>query len=176
MTMSSSILIFLFLVITLIFLPETNASYAIVTGASSGIGKSLATEAAKRGYDVVLAARRKSTLTELANEIKQLYKVDAIISVVDLTTNEGINTLRKETSKLDISTIFINAGFAYSGFVTSQPQENIENMIDLNIKSTTILSNLYASDFKAKGSGKILITSSFSPINLCQQFFLFCHQ
>jgi len=139
--------------------------YAIITGASSGIGRALALESASHGYNVVLAARREDMLLTLQEEIKEKHKVDAIVSVVDLEQTEGVMKLRKDTANLDVQVLVANAGFAWSGQMTDQPFLNLASMVSLNMQSTAHLASLYGFDFAARGSGKIMLTSSLTALS-----------
>ena len=93
-------------------------SWAVVTGASSGIGRSIALEAAARGYNVVVAARRKDALTALVNEIKDIHGVEARAVVVDLANERGASRLHRATSTRRIAPIELvvaNAGSSRVG-------------------------------------------------------------
>lgn len=77
-------------------LPTTLRKTALITGASSGIGKALAFEFAKDGYDVVLAARSIEKMKSLANELHSHFKVNVIVISADLEINGGATTLHAD--------------------------------------------------------------------------------
>ncbi|GMI36709.1 hypothetical protein TeGR_g2061, partial [Tetraparma gracilis] len=155
----------LLLLLLLLAAHTARAEYAIVTGASSGIGRALALAAAQEGYDVVLCARRESALLALSDVIRTTHQRATVIVPTDLSTSAGIDTLLHTTASLDVSTIFVNAGFAWSdGSLSDQPTASIEEMVNLNIMSSSKLASLYGSVFKERGSGKIMITSSLTAL------------
>jgi short-subunit dehydrogenase len=142
------------------------ASYAIITGASSGIGRALSLEAANKDYSVVLAARRGDELQALKKEIEETHgNLDVVTVACDLGTSEGIDKLRRATAELDdVQVLFANAGFAWSGSLVEQDVSNIEDMVALNVLAVTKLSRLYGADFAARGSGAIMLTSSLTAV------------
>ena len=111
----------------------------LITGASSGIGKSLALEFAKQGYDLVLVARSKDALEEVKIEIGNLVQVE--ICVLDLTILENCKLLHNQYSDIDI--LVNNAGFGLFGEFSTTSLEKELQMIDLNIKALHVLMKLY---------------------------------
>jgi NADPH:quinone reductase-like Zn-dependent oxidoreductase len=93
------------LLLLLLAAHTARAEYAIVTGASSGIGRALALAAAAQGYDVVLCARRESALLALSDVIRTTHQRATVIVPTDLSTSAGIDTLLHTTASLDVSTI-----------------------------------------------------------------------
>ncbi|MBN8234605.1 SDR family oxidoreductase [Halobacillus kuroshimensis] len=109
---------------------------AVITGASSGIGKAIAHSLAEQGAHVVLAARRAERLQELADEITSQYHVEAKVVETDVTKREDVENLVKETKdafgRLDI---FINnAGVMLLSFLKNDHVDEWEQMVDVNIK------------------------------------------
>ncbi|WP_027954349.1 SDR family oxidoreductase [Halobacillus kuroshimensis] len=109
---------------------------AVITGASSGIGKAIAHSLAEQGAHVVLAARRAERLRELADEITSQYHVEAKVVETDVTKREDVENLVKETKdafgRLDI---FINnAGVMLLSFLKNDHVDEWEQMVDVNIK------------------------------------------
>ena len=86
--------------------------WAVVTGASSGIGRAIALEAAARGYAVAVAARRMPQLDALVDEIKAAHGVEALAVPVDLSTAAGAKTLHAATETLAVRLVFANAGLS----------------------------------------------------------------
>lgn len=130
----------------------------LITGATSGIGRSMAFEFAKRGYRLILVARNRQALTELAKKINTKVKVLAL----DLSTAENCFLLYKKTKKIDIDIVINNAGFGTFGEFYKTNLNNELNLIDLNIKAVHILTKLYLRDFKQKNRGYILNTASLA--------------
>lgn len=131
---------------------------ALITGAGSGIGRDLAIELAKRGYDLIIVSRRKDKLLE----IKEMLNVDVQVISLDLSKKENCYYLFNHLENQDIDILINNAGFGYLGEFTDMKTDKIENMIDLNVTSLTILFNLFLGEFKKRDKGYILNVASSS--------------
>lgn len=133
--------------------------YALVTGASSGIGKEIAKTLAKKGYDLIITARREERLKQLKEEIEKETKSKVITKVCDLTNAENINNLHKECSEYDVNVVVNNAGFGVIGFFNETDIEKEIKMIDTNITALYILTKLFTKSMK---KGHILNVSSLA--------------
>ena len=135
---------------------------ALITGASSGIGKELAIIHAKNGGDLVLVARREDKLNELKQELEEQYKVAITIIAKDLSDLNTPNQIYDEIKKLgiEIEYLFNNAGFGALGKFHEIDLNRQISMINLNVTSLTALTHLFLPDFIKRNSGKILNTSS----------------
>lgn len=129
---------------------------ALVTGASSGIGKEMAIVLSDMGYDLILVARRKKRLESLQ---KKLPGKTTIITM-DLSTPVNCMKLYDKVKKEDIEVVVNNAGFGIFGDFTKTNLDKELDMIDTNIKATHILTKLFLKDFKDKDSGYILNVAS----------------
>ena len=134
----------------------------LITGASSGIGRALAHEHAKRGRDVVIVARREKELNELAEELRSQYGVQVRVIVKDLTAREANQEIYDEieAAGIDIDYLFNNAGYGGHGKFHERQLSKDLNMIDLNIKALVELTHLFLNDMVSRGKGKILQVSS----------------
>lgn len=130
----------------------------LITGASSGIGKSLALEFAKYGYDLVLVARNRDKLEEVKNEICSSVIVD--IYSTDLMDIDNCKKLYSRYSDIDI--LINNAGFGLFGEFIDVSLEKEMEMIDTNIKAMHCLMKLYLSDMVKRDSGIILNVASIA--------------
>lgn len=129
---------------------------ALITGASSGIGKEMAIYLSELGCDLILAARDKDKLEELQKELKT--KVQII--VIDLANEKKIKDLYMIVKNENIDILINNAGFGLFG-----DYENVDlltelNMIDVNVKAVHILTRMFLRDFAKKNSGYILNVAS----------------
>ena len=90
--------------------------YALVTGASKGIGKAIATRLAKQGYDLLLIARSENLLGDLSKELQEKYKVKILIIGVDLLTDGAVDQISRkiESEQLPIQILVNNAGYGLS--------------------------------------------------------------
>ena len=139
---------------------------ALVTGASSGIGEEFARQLAKRGYDVVIVARRRDRLDKLANELKE-GGVEAEVIAADLSRPEGVAAVAERLEKGDIGVLVNNAGFGTSGEFTQLPIDRELQEIDLNIRALTQISHVGLAQMKQRGAGSIInvaSTGAYQPV------------
>jgi short-subunit dehydrogenase len=125
---------------------------ALITGASSGIGKEMAKILSHKGYDLILVARRKKRLEELKKELPTKVK----IITLDISSTFNCMKLKKE----DIDIIINNAGFGLLGEFSETNIDKELDMIDTNIKAVHILTKLFLQDFILRDKGYILNVSS----------------
>lgn len=125
---------------------------ALITGASSGIGRDMAYYIASLGHDLILVARREERL----EEIKKNVSVNVKIIVLDLLVEENVFKLYKQVEKEEIDILINNAGFGLFGNFTKTDLHRELEMIDLNIKTYHILTKLFLSDFVDRDRGYIL--------------------
>lgn len=129
---------------------------ALITGASSGIGRELAVKLSENGYSLILAARRGDRL----NETSRLLKSPAEIITIDLSSEENCISLYEKCRAKNIDVLVNNAGFGYFGNFRETELDRELEMIDLNVKAVHILTKLFLRDFAERGSGKILNVAS----------------
>jgi len=129
---------------------------ALVTGASSGIGKEIAKYLDSLGYELILVSRDKERLENVASSLKNKSK----IIVMDLRKIDDIKSLYVLVKNDDIDVLINNAGFGlYGNFSESDLGRELE-MIDLNVKAYHILTKLFLKDMKKKNKGYILNVAS----------------
>ena len=133
---------------------------ALITGASSGIGKDMAKVMASKGYNLAIVARNEEKLKKLANELEKQYKVKVETIAMDLSNEDNCKELHKRVQNVDI--LINNAGFGDCGNFTKTSLQKEINMIQTNIIAYHILTKLYLIDMKAKGEGKILNVASIA--------------
>ncbi|MEX1212553.1 MAG: SDR family oxidoreductase [Balneolaceae bacterium] len=147
----------------------TQPTTALVTGASSGIGKELAREHARRGGNLILVARRKEMLEALKQELLNDYP-SLTIDVLDMDLSKPgsatrlVQHLREHDQSIDI--LINNAGFGVFGPFLENDWASVENMLQLNITTLTELSRLLAPAMVRRGYGRILnvaSTAAFQP-------------
>lgn len=129
---------------------------ALITGASSGLGADFARILHKKGYELILVARRADRLEKLKNELKDRVKIIPF----DISGKENAKSLYETVKGENIDLLINNAGFGLFGeFDKSDLARELE-MIDLNIKSVHTLTKLFLKDFIKKDSGYILNVAS----------------
>ena len=132
---------------------------ALITGASSGIGRDIARELSKKGYDLVLVSRDENKLNKVKEELEKAnVKIETIST--DLSKEENCKEIHKKVKNVDI--LVNNAGFGDCGNFTKTSLEKELNMIKTNITAYHILTKLYLIDMKKKGMGKILNVASIA--------------
>lgn len=130
--------------------------YAVITGASSGIGVEFAKRFAKEGYKLVLIARRKERLEELAKALD----TECMIVTADLSDMNECKRVAEELQTVDVDVFVNNAGFGYCG-ETLNIETDIElNMIDLNVKAMHLLTRLFLDRMVKADKGYILNVAS----------------
>ncbi len=125
---------------------------ALITGASSGMGRDMARVLSSHGYDLILVARREDRLLKLAKELKTNVK----IITLDLKSEKNVFKLYDMVKKDNIDILINNAGFGLFGEFAKTDLDIELKMIDLNIKAYHILTKLFLQDFIKKDSGYIL--------------------
>ena len=130
---------------------------ALITGASSGIGRDIAKELARRGYDIVIVARTEDKLNELKNEITNV-KVDVI--PMDISNLDNCKELYNKVGYVEI--LVNNAGFGLFGKFNTTDIDREMEMVDLNVKSLHYLTKLFLKDMVEIDKGYILNVSSIA--------------
>jgi short-subunit dehydrogenase len=134
--------------------------WALITGASKGIGLEFSRQIAAQGLNVVLVARSEISLKQLSSSIESDYPVKVRIVAADLTEADGIARLLEATADLDIGLLVNNAGREDSGPFLQIPIDDAIKTIDLNIKVPLQLTQHFAAKMQVRGKGGILIMSS----------------
>ena len=142
---------------------------ALITGASSGIGKEFARALAKAGSHLVLVARREDRLQALKKELEGSHNIRVDVIPADLSTIKGCEDLIRliDKKRISIDILINNAGFGYEGEFTSQTFERLKEMIGLNITSLTFIAKHFGGLMAKKQSGYILLTSSVGAFTPC---------
>ena len=129
---------------------------ALITGASSGIGREIAKYLDSKGYNTILVARREDRLKELSKELKNQSEIIAL----DVSKREDIDRLIDITSDEDIDILVNNAGFGLFGDFDKTDLNRELEMIDVNIKAVHILTKEFLIRMKKKNKGYILNVAS----------------
>ena len=130
---------------------------ALITGASSGIGRDMARYLAAKGCDLILVARREDRIRELEKELKN---VDIRCITLDVGRSEECFRLYELTKDDGVDMLINNAGFGLAGEYVRADLDTELNMIDVNIKAVHILTKLFLRDFVARDRGIILNVAS----------------
>ncbi|MCV7444451.1 SDR family NAD(P)-dependent oxidoreductase [Mycobacterium paraense] len=134
--------------------------WALVTGASDGIGRALAAEIAARGVNVVLCARRRDRLQTIAWDVSAAHGVETLAIAADLARPEGVDQLEQETRHLDIGLVILSAGFATSGPFADAPLASQLEMVSLNVTAVARLAHTFARRMGQRGGGGVMLFGS----------------
>ncbi|MGV3152286.1 SDR family NAD(P)-dependent oxidoreductase [Sarcina ventriculi] len=135
---------------------------ALITGASFGLGFEFADIFAKEKYNLVIVARNKEKLEDVALELRKKYGIEVTIIVADLSNVNSPKRIYDEISEkgIKIDVLVNNAGSGKYGFFADSQDASSIDMINLNITSVTLLTKYFLTDMVKRHSGKILIVSS----------------
>jgi uncharacterized protein len=147
---------------------EGSGRWALITGASAGIGEAFADVFAKNGFNLVLVARRKEKLTAIAAKTQKAFKVQAEVLVADLADPVSPRQIYDALQKKQIkpSALVNNAGYAVKTGFTDTPWQVYDDMIQVMLTAVTELCHLFAIDMKAQQYGRIINVASvaaFTP-------------
>ena len=138
----------------------SDKKYAVITGASAGIGMEFARALAKQGYHLVLVARRRERLEALAQELKQSYDSDCHILVCDLADRESCEILADGLQDIPVEVFINNAGFGdCNAFLQGDLDKELQ-MIDVNVKALHLLLKRILTQMSANNHGYILNVAS----------------
>ena len=134
--------------------------WAVITGASDGIGRELAWRVAARGVSVVLVARRRAVLTQLAEQLGAAHGVEARVVDVDLAQRGADEAVARAVSDLEVGLYVACAGFGTSGeFLASDLSAELD-MIDVNCRALTGLAHRLGARMAERGRGGMVLMSS----------------
>ena len=150
-------------------LDSYNERWALVTGASSGIGAEFASQLAGRGMHLILAARRFDRMKELAEELNTRHGTNCHIVTIDLAEDDAPRKIMLELNRLGIQLELLvnNAGVAMIGDIEATSAESVRRMLNLNIQSLTELTYRVLPGMLERGHGAIINLSSqaaFQPV------------
>lgn len=135
--------------------------YTVITGASSGIRRATVIEFAKRGKNVIVAARRKERLLDLKQEIqKACPTADVIVKTVDLSAPPQVYAFYDSIRKYELENLINCAGFGVSAYVWEEDIKAAEGMLRVNMEALAILSTLFAKDHLMTEGAQIINVSS----------------
>lgn len=137
-------------------------AYALITGASGGIGLELAEELAKRKIDLLLLARSEGKLKEICNRLVSTYQIKADYLSIDLSASDAIAKIESwlASNSFDVNILINNAGYGIWGRVDSTSVENLNNMMQLNMNVVANLCHALIPQLKKHNQSYILNVAS----------------
>ncbi|MEE7456787.1 short-chain dehydrogenase [Methylorubrum populi] len=147
----------------------SSGKWALITGASSGLGLDFADLLAAQRVNLVLAARRREPMEKLAADLRRKHGIEVVVEPIDLAAPGAAARLKDglDGKSLRIDVLVNNAGYGLHGEFLDTPLERTVDMIQLNITAVTELSYVFGRDMAARGSGQILLVASllaFQPV------------
>lgn len=143
-------------------LRERYGEWALVTGASSGIGAAFAKALAREGLSVVLSARRREPLDAIATELAAQHGVATRVVVADLAAPDGAAQLAAAVADLEIAVLAANAGFGSIGRFEAQDEARLVAMIQVHCTAPLVLTQRLLPAMRARGRGAVLFTGSLA--------------
>lgn len=135
-------------------------NWAIVTGASSGIGLELASQLATAGFNLVMNSRHIDKLEEVEKQLKVNTSIEIKIVASDVSETEGINKIIQSTQGLNVGLLIVSAGYGTSGnFIDGSLHSEI-NMLKVNCEALLSLTHYYSQQFAQQKRGGIILMSS----------------
>jgi short-subunit dehydrogenase len=134
--------------------------WALVTGASSGIGKELAERLCESGLNVILVATKRDDIVEIGDKFEKKYQVRTLAVDADLSAKEGVKKVITSTANLDIGLLVAAAGFGTSGELINSSLDEELKMLNVNSMAVLHMVHHFGKMFAAKKGGGIILMSS----------------
>lgn len=146
-----------------------HGKWALVTGASAGIGRELASQLAASGANLVLTARRTERLTQLAAELRERHKIETEVFPADLAQPQAPDEIFHftEQKRLSIEVLINNAGFGAYGYFHKTDRQRLLDMVQVNVAAVVNLTHLFLPGMVERRSGYVMIvasTAAFQPV------------
>jgi len=139
---------------------ERYGPWAIVTGASDGIGRAIADQLAQAGLNLLLVARRQAVLDQLATDWRNRYSIKTMALAVDLSQPDAVEQVLSAAQALDVGLLVACAGFGTTGrFMDADPTQEL-NMLAVNCQAVLLLSQQIGQRLAKRGHGGIILMSS----------------
>lgn len=143
---------------------EKYGPWAVVAGASEGLGAEFARQLAELGFALVLVARRPATLEAEAERLRRQYHVEVLTVAGDLGAHETLETVVREGERLDVGLIVYNAALSPIGPFLEQPLDSLERTLDVNCRAPMTLVHGLGRRMAARGRGGIILMASMAGL------------
>lgn len=140
-------------------------SWALVTGASRGMGAEFARQLADRGFNIVLAARKKHLLESLATELEEKHNIKTRVIIVDLSETEAADAIIEATNDIQVGLLINNAMMMMAGAFVKHDLNDEINMLNVNITTPLRLTHYFGTQMRERGSGGIIFVASIAGYN-----------
>lgn len=148
---------------------QVRGKWALVTGASSGIGRDFAFALAEKGAHVVLVARRVEAMERVAEAIRAKHQVEVRVEGVDLAVPGAAGELKQrlDADGVQVEVLINNAGAGVIGEFVDQPLEKIVAVLQLNVVAMTEVTHVFAKAMKERRSGYVVLVGSMAAYQPC---------
>jgi short-subunit dehydrogenase len=134
--------------------------WAVVTGASSGLGVEFARALARDGMSCVLSARRRDRLEELAAELESRHRISTRVVVADLADPDGPEQLARACEDIEVGVLINNAGLGYRGRLEKQDVSRLRDLVAVNCTAPLVLTSRLLVGMRERRRGAVIITGS----------------
>jgi short-subunit dehydrogenase len=139
---------------------ERYGPWAVITGASSGLGEAFAHAVAARGVRPLLVARRADELARVAGEVERAYGLKPEVLAFDLADPAFLDTLVAATADKEVGLVIGNAGYNPPGAFADHDRITLERVLDVNARANLLLADAYLPRLAARGRGGLLLVAS----------------
>ena len=136
------------------------SKWALVTGATAGIGESFTRMLASKGFNIALVARDEARLHERAAGLREHYGVQTFVLPADLATDQGCRSVEEYLKEFEIEVLINNAGFGINKLFTMSAIDAEQNLLDVLVRTPMRLMHVVLPQMKARNSGTIINISS----------------
>lgn len=143
-------------------LSERYGEWALVTGASAGIGQALARQIAAEKMNVVLTARRADRLETLAQELERDHGIETRVVAADLSEPKEVEAILDATADLEIGLLVNNAGLGHAGRFDLLDRDTLRDLVRVNCEAPLVLTHSFVQGMRARGRGGVLFTGSIA--------------
>ncbi len=136
------------------------SKWALVTGATAGIGESFTRMLASKGFDIALVARDEARLHERAAGLREKYGVQTFVLPADLATDKGCKSVEEYLKEFEVEVLINNAGFGINKLFTMSAIDAEQDLLDVLVRTPMRLMHVVLPQMKARNSGTIINVSS----------------
>jgi short-subunit dehydrogenase len=138
------------------------SKWALVTGATAGIGESFTRMLASKGFNIALVARDEARLHQRAAALREKYGVQTFVLPADLATDQGCKSVEEYLNEFEIEVLINNAGFGINKAFTMSALEAEQDLLDVLVRTPMRLMHVVLPQMKARNSGTIINVSSIA--------------
>jgi short-subunit dehydrogenase len=138
------------------------SKWALVTGATAGIGESFTRMLASKGFNIALVARDEARLHQRAAALREKYGVQTFVLPADLATDQGCKSVEEYLNEFEIEVLINNAGFGINKAFTASALDAEQDLLDVLVRTPMRLMHVVLPQMKARNSGTIINVSSIA--------------